>query len=223
MDYAGPQPADYDNVHALNRAFLELLADRRIAGVLLAGLPPELTDRCLQLTRLQRQRLAQSPFLLFSFRESDAAFWDRLFESRGQRDLLAVPEPGDRALAGLVAAGLGFVWQLARQNPYIARLICGASLHWCERLAERPLLDVVAIADGRRVLTLRAPRDTGLWETLLNGGCSSERAVGDAVRISALQRILTHARGRQPALAARSVTAPSLSVADDGPANDRQT
>lgn len=210
MEYPGPQPADYDNVRALNRAFLNLLTDRHAAARLFAELPSALMERCVELTSRRRQRVAETPFLLFSFRERDAAYWDRLFEERRCHDLLAAVEPLDAALAGLVSAGLGFLWQLARQNTYTARLICGASLHWCEQLAERPLLEVVSVADARRLLTLRSPGDAGLWQKLLHDGASSDRAVSDAARLSALQRVLTHGRPPPTALAARKVRAPSL-------------
>lgn len=217
MDYRGPQAADFDNVRALNLAFLKLLAERRRAARLLARLPTTLTERCAALTPLQRERLAGVPFLLFSCREGDADYWDALFANGGARTLFDGEAPFDAAVAGVVSAALGFIWQLARQNPYAARVVCGASLHWCEQLAERPLLDVVTVAASGNVLTLRAPDDTALWTKLLHPATSGERAIREAAQISALQRLLTRGSATPAgvALAARTMARPTLQVADE--------
>lgn len=221
MEYRGPQDADYDNVRALNRTWLGLLGDAPRARRLLAGLPAALAERCVGLRSLQRERLARTPFLLLSFREDDTGRWAAMFEGldgRG-RSLFAGSPPQDAAEAGLTHAALGFVWQLARLNPYAARLICGASLHWCEQIAERPLIEVVVTASCGELLVPRRAGDTCLWRKLLYEATAADRAVRDAARISALQRVLT--AGQEPgtgrrSLAARRLAAPGMQVADDG-------
>lgn len=217
MEYRGPQHADYDNVRALNSAFLKLLRDPQHSARLLAKLPPALRERNRRLTVLQCEHLANAPFLLFSFREHDGAFWEQLLRATHSGDLFADIET-DVDATRLVAAGLGYLWQLARRNAYAARILCCASLHWCEQLAERPLLDIVSVACCRDLLTLRAESDAYLWHKLLHTATSSERPVRAAARISALQRVLTATpsqRVQQPARAARLIDRLPLQVAED--------
>lgn len=212
MDYRGPQSADYDNVRALNRAFLEMLGDRAGGRRLLAVLSPALAERCRSLRRAERERLAGAPFLLLAFRERDIDWWERLFESGRSRELFAVHDTRPASEAALLSAALGFVWQLARLNPYAARLICAASLHWCEQLAERPLFDILARAAEHDVLELRAGDDEALWSKLLHAGTSADSTLCRAARISALQRLLTGANAELPAgsaLAARRLATPA--------------
>lgn len=206
MDYHGPQAADYENVRALNGAFLALLAGGRRGAALLRDLPAPLAERCLTLTALQRERLARTPFLLLSFREEDAERWSALLGGGHSLPLNGANAARDAAQAGLTHAALGFVWQLARLNPYTARLICGASLHWCELLADRPLIDIIALASADELLAPRRAADACLWRKLLYEGTAAERAVRDAARISALHRVLTTSAAATPArhaLAAR--------------------
>lgn len=212
MDYRGPQDADYDNVRALNGAFLDLLAGAERGPALAAVLPAPLAERCRGLTRLQRARLARTPFLLPSFCEDDAERWAALFDGGRSLPLFAADSRSSEAEAGLRHAALGFVWQLARLNPYAARLICGATLHWCEQLAERPLIEVIAVASAPDLLAPRRAGDACLWRKLLYDGIAADRAVRDAARISALQRVLTasrDSRSARPAIAARRLATPA--------------
>lgn len=218
MEYPGPQRSDFDNVRSLNREFLRLLADHGPGAAPLRDLPGELASRLAALRPTQRDRLAATPFLLFSFRERDDDYWGRLFEP-ASGDLLAAIGHDDDARVRLIAAGLGFVWQLAGCNPYAARLICGASLHWCECLAERTLLEVVtATADSPDILIVREAGNEPLWWKLVDSGVSEYREVRKAAHISALQAVLTSSvTAATPRLkrAARAGLAPSRRVADD--------
>lgn len=221
MEYCGPQDADYDNVRALNDGWLGLLGVPERAGRLLDGLPAPLAARLSSLRRPQRERLARTPFLLLSFREHDSARWAHLFDSfegNGSGLLPGVATLEDAAEANLTHAALGFVWQLARLNTYAARLICGASLHWCEQVAERPLVEVVAMASRPGLLVPRRAADACLWQKLVFDGTAADRTVRDAARISALQRVLTAGQepGRdRPLLAARRLDAPGRQLAAD--------
>ncbi len=217
MDYLGPQHADYTNVRALNRAFLGLFADAARAEGLCRGLNADLFERLQAQRSLQRERLANAPFLLFSLREADGDFWDGLFATCGERDMFA-SAVSDQAVSCLITASVAYLWQLAGQNAYAARVICGASLHWCEQVAEQPLMDIVQAAARVDVLRLRSPADSALWHKLLDDATSAERAVRDAACITALQRVLTDGAGQRiqrPALAARAFHAPPFKVADD--------
>lgn len=219
MEFRGPGRADFDNVESLNRAFLRLLKQLPEIRRCLEGLPAALAEQLVALPEGAADRLAKTPFLLLSFRERDDEAWEALFTDGGRRDLFAVPPLPSDDLGRLIAAGLGFAWQLARQNPYAARVICGASLHWCERLAERTIFQVLACAGARaEVLTLRCAGDGELWSKLLASGTSRERQVRRAAHISAMQSMLTRAsvpERRKWAAAACAVRVPTLRVADE--------
>ncbi len=218
MEFTGPVATDFENVRSLNGAFLALLRQDAAARRCLQELPPGLADRLCSLTDGQAENLASAPFLLFSFRERDDEFWRSHLTDACSGDLFAVAEPPSDGVGRLIAAGLSFVWQLAKQNAYAARLICGASLHWCEELTERTIFHVLATA-GRNpeVLTLRCDSDAELWSRLVQGGVSRELLVRRATHISALQALLTRAclpARRKWAAAACVSKAPSLKVAE---------
>lgn len=195
MDFVGPQATDYDNVRALNAAFLRLLQDRRQARRLLDALPRDLDHRLRSLTTTETEWLSGAPFLLFSFRERDDRYWRNLLRHDGTRDLFAVPLSAADDVGRLVSAGLGFVWQLATRNPFAARLICGASTHWCEQISEHTLFHLLAIAGHRAdLIVLRAGEDPDLWNKLLDCGLSAHSDLRSAAHISAMHYLLT----RQP-------------------------
>jgi len=144
MDYQGPTAEDLRNIRALNIAFLRTTNGDTLDN----GITTQ------PLTEMQIRRLGKAPFLLFSFRERDVEFWKRIIAGDSQQDLLEpIIAPGAR-LHELQVAGLGFLWQLARRNPYVARLACGASTQWCESIARLTLVDLLGRAAGRADLTL---------------------------------------------------------------------
>ncbi len=214
MDFQGPTPADYDNLRSLNFAFLELV--QQSGQRYLDGLSPELGRRLKHLSRREMEWLAATPFLLFSFRERDDVFWQDLLSEEKCRDLFTVPVRSTDETGRLISAGLGFVWQLAIHNPFAARLLCGASTHWCEQISERTFFHVLVVASYRSdLIVLRAQQDTELWRKLLFVGLSVETKARNAAHISALQRILT----QQPAAAtwqaaACATRSPTLKVSE---------
>ena len=214
MDYRGPRDSDFDNVCALNKALLARLGDGPRASRWLAPLPAPLARRCRRLGALQRERLARAPFLLMSFRETDAEYWASLLAAGRNRELFAAPA-GDEAESRLLAAALGFVWQLSSVNPYAARLLSGATLHWCEQLADQPLVNVLAASTDSGVLGLRRAEDVVLWQRLLVDGTCANRGRREAARISALQRVLTVAPPVTVARAARDLSRPVLGVTEN--------
>lgn len=192
MDFQGPTPADYENVLSLNRAFLRLLQNKKDAEGHLEGLSAELGRRLRHLNRKEIGWLAATPFLLFSFRERDDELWQRILGDGTNNDLFTVPVESSDETRRLVSAGLAYVWQLADRNPFAARLICGASTHWCEQITERTFFDVLSVAGHRRdLLVLRARHDTELWKKLLRFGLSEATEARTAAHISALQQVLT--------------------------------
>ena len=217
MTFEGPAPFDYRNVSALNRAYLSLLQADRHARQSLHRLSAPLLRRITSLTRHQVERLSATPFLLLSFRERDDKLWSQIMSDDSDGDLFTLPVEDD--LDRLRSAGLGFVWQLARQNPYTLRLICGASLHWCEQLAERTFFDLLAgAAPHADLLELRRGSDADLWWQLLNNGICREADIRTAVHVSALQAVLTRPVDDAPrpwAVAACRSKASGLRVADE--------
>ena len=217
MVFEGPATTDYRNVSKLNRAYLSLLQVDRHTRKSLFKLATPLIRRITSLTSLQMDRLSATPFLLLSFRERDDKLWTRILTEHRGSDLFA--RSGADDLDRLRAAGLGFVWQLARQNPYTLRLICGASLHWCEQIGERTVFGLLAAAAPHSdLLVLRRASDTEWWWKLLDHGVCRETDIRAAAHISALQTLLTHPVAnatRSWSVAACRSRAGTLRVADE--------
>lgn len=217
MAFEGPANIDFQNVRALNRAYLSLLTTNLQARQCLKRLAPPLSKRLTSLNRPEADRLAAIPFLLLSFRERDDRLWARIFSDDPGRDLFA--SAVDDEFERVRAAGLGFVWQLARQNPYTLRLICGASLHWCEQIAERTMFGLLAAAAPHAdLIELRRANDNELWHKLLQQGICRESSVRTAAHLSALQTVLTRPTetvARPWAIAACKSSEPGFSVAED--------
>ncbi len=196
-EYRGPASEDFTNVNALNTAFLQMTSD---------------------LPRQKLQRLAAAPFLLFSFREDDDEWWHSVLGDDPQQDLIAAANSASSEVRKLQTAGLGFLWQLARRNPYAARIISGASVTWCEKLSSQTLVFLLDRVAARGDLMIsRLENHEGIWSRLLGNGTCAERSVRRSSQLSALQTMLTCTRSvqyeRLPA-AACSMPAPNRQVAD---------
>lgn len=189
MDYPAPDPADLSEVHALNRAFLDYATAG--AAPLMTELPPTARERLAACDPRGRERVSRCPFLLFSISEDDEQLWERCFAGERQHDLLASPARPGEAEVQVACAALGLVWQLARRDPYAARVLCGASLEWCERIADAALMDLVRFAATRReLLHFRQAGDAAFWSQLAKAA-SDVRQVRRTARIACLQRLLT--------------------------------
>ncbi|MCH7829468.1 MAG: hypothetical protein IIB75_02770 [Proteobacteria bacterium] len=196
-EFPGPGPDDYANVLALNTAFLE--ASSELKGP-------------------QRGRLAAAPFLLFSIRENDLDWWERALADGRQGDLMAAPELNDIELRGIQSAAIGFLWQLARRNPYAARVISGATIAWCEKLISFPLVTLLDRVGARSDLMksrLDDQEDSG--HRLLGAGTSSSSRVRHSSHLVVLQSLLTRTGSEQyirlPAAACR-MARPRLKIAE---------
>lgn len=204
MQYHGPDPADLANVFVLNSAFIAWQRTRPPEDSRGRDLPPEVRARLHALNCEQRERLGQAPFLLMSFAEDDDARWRSLFAEQRTRDLLECLRIRDDTASGLLAAGLGFLWQLAQRNPYAARLVSGASLSWCEQLSACTLMDLYSRAlEDPTLLAPRMADKPDIWNRLLTAGVSNRRDARRAARVSALQTMLT----QRPLRQARSLPA----------------
>ena len=172
-EYPGPSQDDYANVQALNTAFIKATSD---------------------LKGPQRGRLAATPFLLFSLRENDLAWWDDALADKRQCDFLAAAEHQNPELRRLQTAALSFLWQLGRRNPYAVRIISGATRMWCQKLTAMPLLtllDRIGLRDD--LIMSRLEHSEPFGERLLGGGISSTRKIRRSSQLTALQTLLTGA------------------------------
>jgi hypothetical protein len=214
MEYQGPEPADLANVCALNIAFLDWLRVRGNSGAATHSRTLEILAGLASMSHCQLERLARAPFLLMSFREHDENQWRSLFAAAPNTDLFHSLETPDEEASRLITAGLGFLWQLSKRNPYAARLVSGAGLDWCEQLADCTLVELFTRAlSGQSLLEPRMIGNQELWQKLLNAGVSAKKDVRRAARISALQSVLTQSSaGSYRHLAAAACTMPAVAV-----------
>lgn len=204
MQYQGLTPDDLANVRALNAAWLDLTSKD-------PGRPSHLTQR-------RRQRLAGTPFLLFSLREGDDGLWVRLLDDRRQPDLLArSPDPAD-GLPSLQTTALAFLWELSRRNPFVARVVGLAPLSWCELIASMTLVQLQAAVAGELFIEPRFAADSPQYRRLLQRGGSALREARRFAQIAAMQSLLTQGDiaqyGRLAAAACR-MAGPAREVADE--------
>lgn len=190
MEFSGPETDDLTDVHSLNAAFLEYLSGPD-GERLRSDMPSSLRLAVKGLSDRNIQRLSSVPFLLMSCRETDDNYWQQSRRDQPVRDLFTPSHNDTDPVAKLASAALGFLWQLARKNPYAARLVSGASLLWCERLAECTLLYVLELAaDDRQTLAPRLAGDKLFWGRLLSAGLSSATEIRRAAHLNALQSVL---------------------------------
>lgn len=221
MAFDGPLTTDYDNIVCLNRAYLDRIRRDKALQRGLREIPEPCRYRITNLEQPEVERLAATPFLLFSFRETDDLYWNRILAGPAARDLFRTPLSEE--VDTVISAGLGFVWQLAQRDPYALRLTSGATLYWCERIAELTLYRLLdAVRCSGEVPVLRFGHQHDLWRKLLGYGVSRMATVRHAAQMSALQAVLTQPpdnRRESWPLAARNVRVPRLTAAEE---NDPQ-
>lgn len=190
MEYSGPDAADLADVRALNAAFLDYLCGplgRRLRG----EFPEDLRPALKEMSERQARRLSTIPFLLMSCQEQDDAYWQAPINTQSVRDLFAPTSVDTDPISQIASATLGFLWQLARKNPYAVRMVCGASQGWCDQLVACSLLEVLQrTASDPQLLTPRLANEKLFWHRLLGAGLSSNAEVRRAAHLSALQIVL---------------------------------
>jgi len=190
MEYQGPTPGDLANIQALNRFFL--MACSAAAPDRFAVLQAH------RMTQSRITRLAGAPFLLFSLREQDEEYWQRILGDESQIDLIDSADPPDEKIQQLQAAGLSFLWQLVHRNAYTARIVSGASVSWCERMAEQTLVGLLhRVATRGDLMRLRFEDEAEVWRRLLDAGTSSSYQARLTSQHCALQAMLTRRDARQ--------------------------
>lgn len=189
MEFSGPEPADFANVIALNRAFLRRLRAGSPGRDLRALIPGTMRHAVTGLTDRHVERLSALPFLLLSLRERDASFWNSVAADGATPDLFMSDA---RTHDEITVPAMSFLWQLARRNPYAARLVSGAPPDWCDHVGEYTLLALLQRIRGRRdVLQPRFAGHEGCWQKLLGPGLSSRRQVRESAHLTCLQTLLT--------------------------------
>ena len=201
MEFRGPSPGDFANITALN-------------GLFLATLSASPVDAAPQLSLQAAGRLAEAPFLLFSLREHDAMLWERLLGGGGQLPLRDVAAADDSRLVELRIAAIGFLWQIARRNPFAARLVSAAPHAWCQDIGTRTLVHLVrAVSVADDVVTTRFAVPSPTWQRLLTEGTSSNPVIRRSAHLAALQQMLTRcdpARDGRLAAAACGMRDPAI-------------
>jgi hypothetical protein len=107
---------------------------------------------------------------------------------------MAGPELENPELQRLQTAALSFLWHLARRNPYATRIISGASVWWCEKIANLPLVTLLDRTGARGdLMQSRLDNPAELGARLLGDGTSSRPKVRRSSQLVALQSLLTRA------------------------------
>jgi hypothetical protein len=204
MGYEGLTRDDLANVRALNEAWLRLWQEHAME------LP--------RLSNKQLMRLASAPFLLFSFREHDDRCWKSLLDGGPQQNLFKERPTSGSDLLDLQTAGLAFLWGLASRNGYVARLVSGAPLHWCEQIASATLVQILDRVSGGLIIEPRFEVASGSHSRLWRRGGSAVQKLRVFAQISALQSMLTSRElvpyRRMPAAACR-MPQPAQQVASE--------
>ena len=190
MQFLGPEAADLADVRALNAAFLDYLSGP-LGHRLRDELPESLRQAVSEMSDRQVQRLSTAPFLMMSCREQDDQYWQPAFTTQSVRDLFTPAAVDADPISQIASATLGFLWQLSRRNAYAARMVCGASLEWCELLVTCSLLDILQrAASDPQLLVPRLAHDKVFWHRLLGAGLSSNIEVRRAAHLNSLQAVL---------------------------------
>lgn len=187
MRHLCPTVADFENVTALNRGFLEFAAGR--------PRPPAVNESLhgvlVTLSGAERRQMAHLPFLLFSLGGYDPGLWRQCPAGR-QRDLLRDEAPMPAPEWQLVASTLSLLWLLARDNRYSARLVAGASDDWYSLVSGQPIVRLLEFAAGFEHLVVpRLADEQGFWRRLVMGCRLPARKSREATKFAAFQRVLT--------------------------------
>ena len=205
MLYQGLSTDDLDNIHALNRRFIETLPDG--SDTACKGLSRR------RLSESQQARLGCAPLLLFSFREGEPDYWQHVLSDDAQLKLLPAERPLNAMTRSLQVAGLSFLWQLSRYNPYAVRIVSGAPHSWCEQVAALPVVTFLhRTVERTDILVPRFRDQADVWQRLLKSGVSPDAKLRAMSHQSALQAMLTRPDPVDPATN-RAINQKQLQVA----------
>ena len=212
MLYQGPSIDDLDDIHALNRRFLETLPK---AGYSDCG---GLSHR--RLSASQQTHLGRAPFLLFSFREGESDYWEHVLSDDAQLKLLPSERPLNAMTRELQVAGLSFLWHLSRSNPYAVRIVSGAPQSWCEQVAALPVATFLhRTAERADMLVPRFRDQADVWQRLLKSGVSPNAKLRAMSHQSAFQAMVTRADPVNPATSQKQLQVAAARLPSPGQKN----
>ena len=176
-----PAADEFAEIRALNRLFVEFLADRARRG-----------GRCLGLSRAAESALrAAEPRSLAAL----AAFPRALFQvhvPRGRATRVADIQAAtvDVSRYVLQVTILHSAWTLSRRNPYLARLLLGLEDHDVRDLRTLDLADIPAYCATGETVVCAFAQYGWLWQKLLTEGRPEARR--QLLLIALQPRIDTH-------------------------------
>jgi len=188
MTYEGPTQSDYRNIQALNREFLRLARAMPVEF----GMSDKEGRRLQALCREQTERLVTAPFLLCTMRENDLQLWREFLRDDPNNDLFKNERMQTVDISNLLAAVVGFLWQLNQRNAYAVRLVSAARSDWCDLVTDVTYFELVAISRHRGdLLSFRQVEGVDIWSKLLVDGVKPEKRVRTAAHLAVLQTLLT--------------------------------
>jgi hypothetical protein len=155
----GPSRGDeFAEIRALNRLFVEFLADRAQRG-----------GHCLGLSRAAAGALrAAEPASLYALAEFPRALFQvRIPRCRPSRIADMQVETADVARYVLQLTILHSAWTLSRRKPYLAKLLLGLEDDDVRELSALDLADIPAYCAARETVVCAFAQYAWLWQKLL--------------------------------------------------------
>ena len=172
----------------LNQRFIDIVTDLPPDRFLVDGF--ELPTLVAESGNEARRHLARCPFLLFRIvaRPMTASVADAAGPAAGRAG-------DERELARLA---LSFLWQLARANPFAARIVSGTPARWCEELAALSIVRLIETATTCDVeLRPRLTSVPGFWRDLLGSTGPRPALRRETIGVAGLQLIMSRSRRKR--------------------------
>lgn len=183
-----------DALHGLNADYLELLAAEHRYGTCASQLqffPSRLRASFALLSDGDRQRLARTPYALYSLRFDDERFWSQICELPQQP--LDVRYAGSRSAClqtQFCETALLQAYQTARTLPLAARLMYSMNESVRSKLAALPLWRIRRLAaDQPSLLMPKWSAHACFWPDLLSYGAAKDSAKLTTVQLLGVQLI----------------------------------
>lgn len=183
-----------DAVHGLNADYLELLAAEQRYGTCASQLqffPSRLHASFARLSDDERQRLARTPYALYSLRFEDERFWSQLGEPTQQPIDVRYAGPRSACLqTQFCETALLQAYQTARTLPLAARLMYSMSESVRSQLASLPLWRIRRLAaDHPSLLLPKWSTHACFWPDLLSYGGAKDSVKLTTVQLLGVQLI----------------------------------
>lgn len=159
-------------VHSLNLDYLELIAaEHEVPGraAQLQYFAPKLHPVLAGLSQAQRERIASTPYALYSLCFEDVRFWRAACApAKAALDARYAASSSAWLQGPFCEVALIHAWQVASSNPLAARLIYSMTAEVREILIDTPLWQIKRIAnDYPGLLIPRWSRNAAFWPDLL--------------------------------------------------------